>query len=340
MKLHKWLGWLRDLTPPNIDPAVLWGRPVFEPEDAEKVIVEICGYDLTESECYTKLLEWSRGSRATGKLGRDYQRYFEAQSQKVARLQRELGLEGIPLDPALADRLEELIRKGAPLEELLETLKSHFKLYYGDIYSPEELEREWAEVESWLKPRLQQALQKLQPIDWRDVLEPTILRPEDKYPWLRRYLKEFRADISRARRLITQLSVRGEIIIAGGAEAVKQETGLYVFKIGDIRAFKELGIEDPAQLYDALTQSRLFEVFRRARPEARNVVVLRYRDIDPNVIIDMMRAGRDKGMALYYTLDPLVCEVWTTERLPLLCNQWVFLMYYNPYNQTLYAIVL
>jgi len=340
MKLNKWLGWLRDLTPEGVDPAQLWGRPLREPEDSEKVITEICGLDLTESECYNKLLQWSRGARVTGRLGRDYQRYFEAQSAKIARIERELGLEGIPIDPSLAEELEGLIKRGATVEEILDTLKSYFKRYYADVYTEEELNQEWAKIEATIKPRLQEALERLAPIDWRDVLEPTILRPEDKYPWLRRYFKEFKDDIREAKKAIAVLTAQNDIIVVFGAQNIAEETGFQVFKIADIKAFKDIGIEDAGMLYDAMTKSRLLEIFRKRVPEAQKIVIYRYSEWGVNFIIDSMKIGEKFGIGLYYTLDPLMCYIQISTKKPILCNQWVFIMYYNPIFKMLVVITI
>jgi hypothetical protein len=289
-----------DLTPPTVDPAVIWGSPLTRLEEVEAVLREYC-LDLVESECYDKLRLLAQGSTIKRMYAKDYERYLEEKAGVMAKIRRELGLP-VDIEPSIAEQLYNLLKE-AKIEEAKRVLGSYLRNVYG--YEEEEIR---AELEA-LQDRFKEAVKRLQPVDIADILEPIVIRPEDKHPSLRRWRKEF---YRRAKQLQAYISTQPGFRILAGRGAI---TSITVKRTDEVKTFKELNIANTSVLLDFIKNSRLFQFLR----EKFGVKALVELDLNTH----LRYASKDS--LLVYDLDPIVC--YALNDIPVVCNQLIIVLH-------------
>jgi hypothetical protein len=185
--LNKWVRWIKNMIPPQADPAAYVGEPKVTPSTVIKLFKEYCP-DLEEGECYNKLVEVFLYSRATGKMVFDptFIRSFERKVAISAAVSKILNLDW-EVNPSVAEDLYKAIFEERNVEQACELVRYDVTVRWTSL--GEDPPQEELEAAARICDRIKELVARRAPItEWWKVLEPVYRTREELQPSIKPYI--------------------------------------------------------------------------------------------------------------------------------------------------------
>jgi hypothetical protein len=253
--LNKWVRWVKHMIPPNIDPNVMVGEPRVTPSTVLKLFKEYCP-DLTQSECYDKLVEVFLYSKAAGKNVFDptFMIDFERKAKISNIITRALKLDW-EVNPSIAEELYKAVFQDRDVEQACELIKEDVKRrwLWVEVEPPEE---DLRLAEQACEKARELVIKRAPPIEWYKVLAPVFKTREEIAPSIKPYIMKVRFwGIDKDMNYFVKAAKPEELEILAGEEAIKRVTKLNVRFIEDLK---------PVDLATAEAMKELLEVSKAA----------------------------------------------------------------------------
>lgn len=237
MFLQKWVRWVKGMIPPGVDPSVVVGEPTITEDTVVKLFKEYCP-DLEESECYNKLVEVFLHSKATGKtvFQKDFIVDFERKAKISEAVSKALKLDW-EVNPAVADQLYKAIFEEKNAEKACELVREDVKKRW--IWLEEEPPAEELKLADEVCSKIRELVARRAPaVEWWEVLASVYKTREEIDPSIKPYIvKVKRWDVSKDMEFLVRRARPENIIILGGSEAIRRETGLRVVFVEDMKPY-------------------------------------------------------------------------------------------------------
>jgi hypothetical protein len=233
--LKKWVRWVKHMIPPDADPNVYVGEPRITESTVVKLFKEYCP-DLTQSECYNKLVEVFLYSKAAGKNVFDptFIIDFERKARISNIITRALKLDW-EVNPAIAEELYKAVFQDRDVEQACELLKEDVKRrwIYIDVEPPEE---DLRLAEQACERVRELAARRAPPTEWYKVLEPVFRTREEIAPSIKPYIMKVRYwGIDKDMSYFVRAAKPDDLEILGGEEAIKRITKLNVRYVEELK---------------------------------------------------------------------------------------------------------
>jgi hypothetical protein len=233
--LNKWVRWVKHMIPPDADPAAYIGEPRVTPSTVLKLFKEYC-QDLTQGECYDKLVEVFLYSKATGKMVFDpvFIRSFERKAAISAAVSKILNLEW-EVNPSVAEDLYKAIFDERDVAKACELVRYDVVTRWMSLgEDPPEEELKLAEQAC---ERIKELVAKRAPVtEWWRVLEPVYRTREEIQPNIKPYIIKIKFwGIDKDVNYFVKAAKREDLELLGGEEAIKRTLGLRVRYTEDLK---------------------------------------------------------------------------------------------------------
>jgi len=234
--LKKWVRWVKHMIPPDADPATYVGEPRITESTVIKLFKEYCE-DLTQSECYNKLVEVFLYSKAAGK--NVFDPTFIIDFEKKARISniitRALKLDW-EVNPIIAEELYKAVFQDRDVEQACELLKTDVKRrwLHLDVEPPEE---ELRLAEQACERVRELEAKRAPPIEWYKVLEPVFRTREETDPSIKPYIIKIKYwGIDKDMNYFTKTAKREDLEILAGEDTLRRNLGLRVRYVEELKA--------------------------------------------------------------------------------------------------------
>jgi len=251
--LRKWVRWVKNMIPPDADPNVYVGEPRITESTVVKLFKEYCP-DLTQSECYNKLVEVFLYSKAAGK--NVFDPTFIIDFEKKARISniitRALKLDW-EVNPSIAEELYKAVFENRDVEQACELLREDVKRrwLWVEVEPPEE---DLKLAEQACEKARELVARRAPPVEWYKVLAPVFKTREEIDPSIKPYIMKVRYwGIDKDMSYYVRTAKPEQLKVLGGEEAIKRVTKLNVRFIEDLK---------PVDLATAEAMKELLEVPR------------------------------------------------------------------------------
>ena len=189
--LKKWVRWVKHMIPPDADPAAYVGEPTITPSTILKLFKEYCP-DLTQGECYDKLVEVFLYSKAAGKNVFDpvFIRSFERKAAISSTISKILNLDW-EVNPSVAEDLYKAVFDERDVSKACELVRYDVTVRWTSLGEdpPEE------ELEAVTKAcdKIKELAARRAPItEWWKVLEPVYRTREEIAPNIKPYIMKIK----------------------------------------------------------------------------------------------------------------------------------------------------
>jgi hypothetical protein len=233
--LKKWVRWVKHMLPPQADPAAYVGEPRITESTVLKLFKEYCP-DLTQSECYDKLVEVFLYSKAAGKNVFDptFIRSFERKATISSTISKILNLDW-EVNPSVAEDLYRAIFEDRNVEQACELIRYDVIVRWTSL--GEDPPQEELEATSKVCDEIKELVSKrAPPIEWWKVLEPIYRTREEIQPSIKPYIVKIKFwGIDKDVNYFVKTAKPEELEILAGEEAIKRVTKLNVRYVEDLK---------------------------------------------------------------------------------------------------------
>jgi hypothetical protein len=249
--LDKWVRWITKMLPPDVDPALVIGEPRVTRSTVLKLFKIHCP-DLTQSECYDKLVEVFLHSKVTKRSVFDpvFIKDFEKKATISATISRILNLDW-EVNPTVADQLYRAIFEEMDVSKACELIKYDVTLRWVSL--GEDPPQEELNIASKVCDKIKELVARRAPVtEWWRVLEPVFRTREEIAPSIKPYIARIKfIGIHKDMEHLLKEARPEDLVIIVGEGAIERELGLKVVYREDLK---------PTDLID---KSALEEVFGR-----------------------------------------------------------------------------
>jgi len=265
--LNKWVRWIKGMIPPGADPAQYVGEPKVTPSTVIKLFKEYCP-DLTQGECYDKLVEVFLYSRATGKTVFDpvFIKSFERKAAISSTISKILNLDW-EVNPSVAEDLYKAIFEQRNVEQACELIKYDITIRWVSL--GEDPPQEELEVAARVCDRIKELVaRRAPPAEWWKVLEPVYRTREEMDPSIKPYIAKVKFwGIDKDVEYILK-EAKPEDLVIMTEEAIERDLGLKVVYREDLKptdlidkqALEEM-LGRPVKIYSATQASQADELW-------------------------------------------------------------------------------
>ena len=220
--LDKWVRWVKHMIPPHTDPSVVVGEPTVTRNTVLKLFKEYCR-DLTQSECYDKLVEVFLHSRIAKRSVFDpmFIRDFERKATISATISKILNLDW-EVNPSVAEDLYKAIFDERDVTRACELVRYDVTVRWVSL--GEEPPAEELALASKVCERIRELVAKrAPPIEWWKVLEPVYRTREELHPSIKPYIARIRLwGIHRDLEVLVKRAEPRELKILAGVGAIEK----------------------------------------------------------------------------------------------------------------------
>ena len=246
--LNKWVRWIKGMIPPGADPAAYTGEPKVTPSTVIKLFKEYCS-DLTQGECYDKLVEVFLYSRVVGRTVFDptFIRSFERKAAISSTISKILNLDW-EVNPSVAEDLYKAIFEQRNVEQACELVRYDVTVRWVSL--GEEPPVEELEAAARVCDRIKELVAKrAPPIEWWKLLEPVYRTREEIAPDIKPYIMRIRAwGIHKDLEGLVKEAKPGDLKLLAGVGAI-EKLGLTVRYMEDL---KPIDLTIPERLKEVL----------------------------------------------------------------------------------------
>jgi hypothetical protein len=233
--LGKWVRWIRNMIPPDADPAIFIGEPRVTENTVIKLFKEYCP-DLEEGECYNKLVEVFLYSRAAKRSVFDpvFIRSFERKAAISAAVSKILNLDW-EVNPSVAEDLYKAMFEERNVEQACELVRYDVTVRWTSL--GEDPPQEELEVATRVCDRIRELVAKrAPPIEWWKVLEPVYRTREELQPNIKPFIMKVKFwGIDKDMNYFVKAAKREDIEILGGEDAIRRTLGLRIRYTEDLK---------------------------------------------------------------------------------------------------------
>jgi hypothetical protein len=226
--LNKWVRWIKHMIPPGADPAQYVGEPKVTPSTVLKLFKEYCP-DLTQGECYDKLVEVFLYSRVTGKTVFDprFVTDFERKAAISSTISKILNLDW-EVNPSVAEDLYKAIFEQRNVEQACELIKYDITIRWASL--GEDPPREELEAAARVCDKIKELVaRRAPPVEWWKVLEPIYRTREEIQPNIKPYIMKVKFwGIDKDMNYFVKAAKREDLEILAGEEPLRSILGLRV----------------------------------------------------------------------------------------------------------------
>jgi hypothetical protein len=233
--LNKWVRWIKHMIPPGADPAAFVGEPKVTPSTVIKLFKEYCP-DLTQGECYDKLVEVFLYSKAAGKTVFDpvFIRSFERKAAISSTISKILNLDW-EVNPTVAEDLYKAIFEQRDVEQACELIKYDITIRWTSL--GEDPPQEELVLASKVCDKIKELVARRAPItEWWRVLEPVYRTREEIDPSIKPYIAKVKFwGIDKDMNYFVKAAKRGDLEILAGEEPLRNILGLRVRYVEELK---------------------------------------------------------------------------------------------------------
>jgi len=233
--LNKWVRWIKGMLPPQADPASFIGEPKVTPSTVLKLFKEYCP-DLTQGECYDKLVEVFLYSRATGKMVFDpvFIRSFERKAAISSTISKILNLDW-EVNPSVAEDLYKAIFDERDVGKACELVRYDVTVRWASLGEDPPQEELEAAAKACNKIK-ELVARRAPPVEWWKVLEPIYRTREEIQPNIKPYIMKVKFwGIDKDMNYFVKGSKPEDLEILGGEEPLKRILGLRVRYVEELK---------------------------------------------------------------------------------------------------------
>jgi hypothetical protein len=233
--LSKWVRWVKNMIPPQADPAAFIGEPKVTPSTVIKLFKEYCP-DLTQSECHDKLVEVFLYSKAAGKNVFDptFVIDFERKARISNIITRALKLDW-EVNPAIAEELYKAVFQDRNVEQACELIKEDVRRRWLWL-EVEPSDEDLILAEQACEKARELVMKRAPPVEWWKVLAPVFKTREEIAPSIKPYIAKVRFwGIDKDMNYFVRAAKPEELEILAGEGAIKRVTKLNVRFTEDLK---------------------------------------------------------------------------------------------------------
>jgi hypothetical protein len=234
--LNKWVRWIKNMIPPQADPAQYIGEPKITQNTVLKLFKEYCP-DLTQGECYDKLVEVFIYSRVTGKVVFDpvFIRSFERKAAISSTISKILQLDW-EVNPTVAEDLYKAIFDERDVDKACELVRYDVTVRWVSIGEDPPQEELDAVAKACDKIK-ELVARRAPPIEWWKVLEPIYRTREEISPSIKPYIMKVKYwGIEKDMNYFVKTARPDDLEILGGEDILQRNLGLRVRYTEDLKS--------------------------------------------------------------------------------------------------------
>jgi hypothetical protein len=233
--LNKWVRWVSKMIPPDVDPNVVVGEPKITQSTVVKLFKEYCP-DLTQSECYDKLVEVFLHSKITKRSIFDpvFIKDFERKAAISATISKILNLDW-EVNPTVADQLYKAVFDERDPEKACDLVKYDVTIRWVSL--GEEPPAEELEAAARVCDKIKELVaRRAPPIEWWRVLEPVYRTREEIDPSIKPYIMKIKfLGINSDMEVLIKEAKKEDILILAGESVIQRDLKLRVFYKEDLK---------------------------------------------------------------------------------------------------------